>query len=528
MNQFVVFMGGTGARIMKAFAYVLSAGVLDSNEKISILSMDSDKSNETGENSANQIMQEYTVRQERAQNESIRKRTRAFKTPVSLRRWEVQPTFLKNKGNATLLQLADGNPEAQGLMNLFYSDTEQEIVPETYGFVAHPNVGAALIYAAQLDSNDEQKEYGKFRREIATASGVGFTKVILVGSLFGGTGAASFPTMASDIRNYVAQNGKAENLQIGAVMMTPYFKIAPQEDMQENSTTRIDSEQFPAAAKRALGYYANQGGAGMDTIYLLGAPVLNVVKEKEAGGAQQKNPSMYPELEAAFAICHFLQSNSNVTNNKVWYKYIEREATENNNISKMVLKWDDLSVGMNGARSLASMTYFCLLYLYHLYPDYQGHVKQGGGFRAFMYCVDPVVQKEPGMSGILEELKKYCISYLEWANMTLFGMKLNDQQLQNNACQQMVNESVLIPLLEGVLDNPDDKKIEIGEKVFGELYTLGGGKLFDRTLSAHGKKYNDIRNQIKNYDLNNVNSMSPIIRFETFFHFVYSLCDFQA
>ena len=67
MNQFVVFMGGTGARIMKAFAYVLSAGVLDSNEEISILSMDSDKSNETGENSANQIMQEYTARQIRAQ-----------------------------------------------------------------------------------------------------------------------------------------------------------------------------------------------------------------------------------------------------------------------------------------------------------------------------------------------------------------------------------------------------------------------------------------------------------------------------
>ena len=528
MNQFVVFMGGTGARIMKAFAYVLSAGVLDSNEKISILSMDSDKSNETGENSANQIMQEYTARQSRAQNESIRKRTRAFKTPVSLRRWEVQPTFLKNKGNATLLQLADGNPEAQGLMNLFYSDTEQGIVPETYGFVAHPNVGAALIYAAQLDSNDEQKEYGEFRREIATGSSVGFTKVILVGSLFGGTGAASFPTMASDIRNYVAQNGgKAENLQIGAVMMTPYFKIAPQEEMQENSTTRIDSEQFPAAAKRALGYYANQGGAGMDTIYLLGAPILNVVKEKEAGGAQQKNPSMYPELEAAFAICHFLQSNSNATNNKVWYKYIEREATENNNISKMVLKWDDLSVGMNEARSLASMTYFCLLYLYHLYPDYQGYVEQQqrGGFRAFNQCVDPVVQKEPG---ILEELKKYCISYLEWANMTLFGMKLNDQQLQNNACQQMVNESVLIPLLEGVLDNPDDDKIKTGKKVFDKLYTPWGDNLFDRTLSARGKKYGDIYNRIRRYELNNADSMSPIIRFETFFHFVYSLCDFKA
>lgn len=523
MSQFVVFMGGTGARIMKAAAYVLSAGILDSNEPISILSMDSDKSNEIGENSANQIMQEYMERQCRAQSEAIRNRTRAFKTPVSLKRWVVQP---KNSANKNFLHLAGDNLEAQGLMKLFYSREEQDIVPETFGFVAHPNVGAALIYAAQLDSNDGQEGYGEFRNEIATESSVGFAKVILVGSLFGGTGAASFPTMASDIRAYVAQKGKKENLQIGAVMMTPYFKI--QEDKQREGTTRIDSEQFPAAAKRALSYYADQGGAGMDTIYLLGAPVLNVVQEKDAGGVQQKNPSMYPELEAAFAVCHFLQNKSDDIENKVWYKYINREPDENNETPKMVLKWDDLSVGMNGARSLASMTYFCLLYLYHLYPDYQRYhleKRNRGGYGVFDKCVDPIVQSEPM---ILEKLKKYCISYLEWANMTLFGMKLDGQQQQNNACQQMVNESMMQPLLEGILNNPTDSKIETGQQAFDQLYTHINKNLFDKTLSAAGKQYGTIYNKIRNYGLKNAESMSPIVRFETFMHYVYSLCDFEA
>lgn len=520
MSQFVVFMGGTGARIMKAFAYVLSSGAFVSDEPISILRMDSDKANETGEGSARQIMTDYAARQRRAQDGQIQARTTAFKTAVEVSDWIVQPSFLENQPNAKLIDLANHNGEAEGLMRLFYDKKEQDIVPSQYGFVAHPNVGAALIYAAQADSNDEQRGYGVFRNKIATACSVGKTKVILVGSLFGGTGAASFPTVANDIHAYVEQRSRVENLQIGAVMMAPYFKIQDdlgiQDEVNRNGGVRIDSNQFPAAAKRALSYYADRGGAGMDTIYLLGAPVLNTIPEKNAGGMEQRNPSMYPELEAAFAIGHFLQNTAENTRDKVWYKYVEM--TQGGENQKMALKWDDLSIGLNGCRSLASMTYFCLFYLYHIYPAYQDHVNMGGGDLYLTECIDPIVNRD---SMIMDNLKKYCISYLRWIDETLFGI---NAERQRNVQQQMVNESVTTSLLNGVLNTPDERPTPAGLQVFRNSRE----RLFNQTLTTQTirNKYRDVAHAIVGYDLHNPNGMEPITRFETFFHFVYSMCNF--
>ena len=66
--------------------------------------------------------------------------------------------------------------------------------PLQEGFRGHPSIGSAVM--AKMVDLQEDETWREFRKNISNDDGE--AKVFLAGSIFGGTGASGFPTIAQD------------------------------------------------------------------------------------------------------------------------------------------------------------------------------------------------------------------------------------------------------------------------------------------------------------------------------------------
>jgi hypothetical protein len=129
-------------------------------------------------------------------------------------------------------------------------------------------------------------------------------RVFLIGSIFGGTGAAGMPWLLKALRSHTSQAGAAgaiRNAAIGALMVLPYFKL------QEEATSRIDSNAFITKTKAALSYYSRHV-RDFNAVYYISDSALTSYANHESG-AQQSNDAHVVELLGALAILHFARES---------------------------------------------------------------------------------------------------------------------------------------------------------------------------------------------------------------------------
>ena len=104
--------------------------------------------------------------------------------------------------------------------DVLYDPNEEFQLPLDEGFRARPSIGAAagcLVFSKTI-------HFGKYVFEaIESAKSGNSVKIFLSSSIFGGTGAAGFPSIARVIRRMAEQEGLSQNIQIGGCLMLPYF-----------------------------------------------------------------------------------------------------------------------------------------------------------------------------------------------------------------------------------------------------------------------------------------------------------------
>lgn len=155
----------------------------------------------------------------------------------------------------------------------------------TVGFKGSPNVGS-VVFQDFICSEWFQTHFSNLTQN---------DRVILIGSLFGGTGASGIPAIARELKR------KAGNVPIAAITLTPYFKLSAPEITAEDK--EINSDIFNTKSLAALNYY-KEYNSGVDTFYVLGDTQPSQ-KTYHYNERQQGNMAHFIELTAATAIKDF-------------------------------------------------------------------------------------------------------------------------------------------------------------------------------------------------------------------------------
>lgn len=291
MNNYIFFIGGSGARAYTAFIHCAAAGVLET-KKVSTLMIDADIDNKANEKSRNLYRNYREMYYLFREKES---RT-VFTCDINM---ETEKILSPLHSDAETLENAIGHirKDRQRLLDCLYTKKEKEQNLK-YGFYAHPNIGC--VFFSDFKSQQFDDCVKKIDTQLTSGEEV---RIALVGSIFGGTGAAGIPTVLKLLRDKLKDNCNYEKLFIGGVFFTPYFTI---NSTEQQDSISIRAEEFYFNTYEALSYYQTTQKAGFHSIYLVGQEELDNVNSRYAdGGAEQDNKPHMVELYAALAIDSF-------------------------------------------------------------------------------------------------------------------------------------------------------------------------------------------------------------------------------
>ncbi|MDX2000888.1 MAG: hypothetical protein SFW35_00520 [Chitinophagales bacterium] len=314
---FIFAIGGTGSRVLKSLTMLLAAGVHPNGERdfeIVPIIIDPHKSNEDLKRTERLLGNYQTISNEIGSENGFfnTKITTLDNLVKSQNRVSGSFTFnLQEVANTRFKEYIDFNqlePPSKALADILFSgksinkrgeevdllDIEMDI-----GFVGNPNIGSVVLN--QFKDSEEFKEFASnFNEE---------DRIFIISSIFGGTGAAGFPTILKNIRdamNNTNIDGKGflQDAKIGAITVLPYFNIEKDKD------SPIQKSDFIGKTKAALYYYKDNvtGNNSINALYYIADDYSGKPYQNDPGDNGQKNDAHFIELASALAIIDFLET----------------------------------------------------------------------------------------------------------------------------------------------------------------------------------------------------------------------------
>ena len=355
MALYVIGIGGTGAKCVEAVTQIAALGLFTDKE-IRVLFIDADETNgnlERARNSLSLYQRCYKLMS------GDKQQIDWLKTPIeSFDLWSPFGNISTNKTLASFFNyntLKQNNEDLGNLFDVLYTKDEREADLDV-GFRGRPAIGSAVMSRVDLDDLD-QEPWGRLIAQIKAEAGSGnSSKILLCGSMFGGTGASGLPTIGRVISNKLRKENVREGVKIGCLFVLPYFGFSP---TPGNNTDQIyaHADQFLLNTEAALRYYVNQAKQ-FDTVYLLGNQNFSQYKFS-IGKRTQRNEPHFIELYAAFAARHFLLNTSSRPETVVLISRHHRNR----------LVWNDLPDQDVVRSSLANATRFAYVWLGDIVPE---------------------------------------------------------------------------------------------------------------------------------------------------------------
>lgn len=311
MNNLYVFaIGGSGERIMHSFIMMLAAGMPIGAHTVIPVFIDNDVESEALTRCTNLIDYYRTPRNNNSPwgMHALYDGLGGNHKPSFAQANIGKPIMLKTNGAALgslesiIGELRDNDPLQRAIAeerDLLFTTDDLEMRLDV-GFVGNPNIGSIVLnYMTSAEGGG--------------ISGINLNAqdgVMVLGSLFGGTGAAGLPL----IINSFYKNNPTVCPLLGGVAVLPYFNL-PDDDTQQDiiDTTKwnVHADTFDARTRAALMYYADYM-QNMDYCYYVGDNQRRVY-DHHIGGAQQNNPTNLVEVMAALSIFDFAKQNVHPT-----------------------------------------------------------------------------------------------------------------------------------------------------------------------------------------------------------------------
>lgn len=323
MGCYLIAVGGTGNKILESVVYaacadafytVDSMGTQHIIPRLDLLSVDVDAA--CGNTTRAKRAAEYYEEVRKAFAHSPYER-RCFHTQLAVDKWSMD----LSKRAASVEQLSRNHSRDQLLARTLFTETEARL-EYSEGFRGHPDLGV-LFFGEMLGSLDQARKNGladefnalldRVDQDLLNGETV---KVILCGSIFGGTGASGIPAIAKYLHARYTQ--KREQFVLGSMLMLPYYRV-PEADINERDEIAVRSDAFLDKARTALQYYGMEGmirdsaedpNGIFDAVYLLGLPPEQFVSTRiySTGSQSQENDAHVLEWLATRCIARFLRT----------------------------------------------------------------------------------------------------------------------------------------------------------------------------------------------------------------------------
>ena len=218
-----------------------------------------------------------------------------------------------NINNPKLDQVLGSDADDKLVMRAFYNEEARETDTEK-GFYGKPSLGTS-IFEYMLSTANQNNNILDPVRQFLDGNDNNRAKVFIIGSIFGGTGAAIFSKLAAYMREYFA--GRENDLLVSGVLLLPYFSFGIR-DGAGDGTPLINSGDFGKKSYLALSQYAQNehlmrqavaDNGSFDSLYICGQDPLHVVGGYANGGQGQKNHFDLVDLIAADAMVDFFNKN---------------------------------------------------------------------------------------------------------------------------------------------------------------------------------------------------------------------------
>ncbi len=366
MKNFIIGIGGTGAKCLEHLLHCCSAGLGPKNLWAGMV--DQDEAN--GNVSRTKILlSKYMNLRSSLRNEAghdLAKDSNLFKTHITANNDAV---WLPLKGaDPTLEEVIHYEllkPEVKGLMNCLYDPDElKQNLSE--GFRARPNIGAAAMLATT--ANEDDPFWSQVYKAIDAARGGEEVRVFIISSIFGGTGASGFPNIARRIKQIQKEKNVTSNFHLGGALMLPYFNYdVPEENMEGELYAK--PEEFLDQTKGALQYYAKlfEYDKIFDQVYVTGWDPLTKLPNFKMGGNLQNNPPLFPELYAALGALKFFSEDNKISDTQEIFHIGKNESNE--------ILWSDVpnvSNNLNSKDNISNLIRFSFSYNWMYGPALTG------------------------------------------------------------------------------------------------------------------------------------------------------------
>lgn len=311
---YIFGFGGSGARVLESFTYLLSIasaskhpdyGFLSSYEFVPIL-VDMDQTN-GNKNKTIEVLRQY-------QKLSWKDQTGQgsfFGLPMK----SISDVFQKSSGTANDFELpisvnnsaslaetiAYQNLPAgdRALVDLLFKSSKKKDrdllnMDLSVGFKGAPHVGSVVM--SQLEDNQSVRDFCQGLNND--------DRIIMIASAFGGTGASGAPLFARMLRSVgqaLPSQTTREEIPISLVSVLPYFTLNDEKDGM------VKPNSFMTKTKAALTFYKQHND--FNHIYYVGTNGLNTNYKYSEGGKDQSNPAHIVEIVGALSVFDFLKSN---------------------------------------------------------------------------------------------------------------------------------------------------------------------------------------------------------------------------
>ena len=424
--KYIFFIGGSGARAYKAFLHACAAGIIH-EDKVEVILLDADSQNDACKTSC---MLFDIYQQHRNMLCATQFDSPAFRCDVRMK-WN-KPISPVVEDIAHLEQVTGGMNTniRKRVLKWFYSE-EERIQDLEKGFYAHPNIGC--IFFQDFGGNQYLDRFiDSITQDLKTNED---TRIIIVGSVFGGTGAAGIPSVLKILEERCKkENISRGTLAVGAVLIAPYFKVAKKET-RGSSSISIDSDNFFGNTRAALDYYRFISNK-FEKIYLVGQKNLDLVNPDYAdGGEKQDNKPHIVEVFAAMAIKDFLAGGSGET------KLVGHVMDRNEN---QQITWASLDPDFY---NLVDMARTQTILETAIYPYISGKAypssRRGTGMYQWykIYNIDSAASQQS-----LDKMRQYTDAFLEWLYLLQYSYAEGQDELLGDKGTALFNTELLANL----------------------------------------------------------------------------------
>ena len=480
MGKYIIAIGGTGIKCLESFLHISAFGGFGNQKDVyHVMIVEGDRANGNKTRLQSGIANYMTCQrvfhpngvdtQEnlgRKANKAIEKQLKRgmFRDRYVVDKKEGKDAFFvwePDKDKNSLAEMAGTAGEnTKGLMEVLFTETELKRNLHI-GFEGHPNIGS-LTMDHLLELNDEKSPWYQFlgvgNSEISESEQ---TDIIIMGSVFGGTGAAGIYAVANKIKSYKYQNkDKSVNIdyerlleegrmRIGIVMMLPYFLLpAPDAAVAMGANNMMENTAY------ALDYYAKKAKFLSNmSLMVIGKsnrePIVENAKrgtgKRAPGDAAQKNKSMTPEMIAAFTANSFFSKR--IEKGRITYVLRKKDVADINAPESLIVNWESIPVTDGYQKKLNTMLLFALTYIAKINPVLQDGSTDTARYHWLGQCVN---EMNHDLQHQALQIGEYMRSFVEWA------LDVSDAGERSNDIYRLINYAKVERLMSAMYSEDTD------------------------------------------------------------------------